>query len=117
MFYVTKNTLNSKAIDRESNIFLNMTSAQVRLAIDISCPSEPSTFKRVQRDTEYNVILGNIPFKYSRMHVIAIITDINDNAPKWDDKTPQAIGYPAKELSKFILAPCVYNLSVSNNNQ
>ncbi|XP_043468082.1 uncharacterized protein LOC122502184 isoform X5 [Leptopilina heterotoma] len=113
-FYLVKNSLYSNAIDRESTDFLNYSSAQVRLEIEVICPSNHLNDKQVKRATEYNVAIGNILFNYSQMHIIAIITDINDNEPVWDTQIPKTIGYLAKELSKFVLTPCVYNLSVSN---
>ena len=91
-----------------------MSVAQVRLVVKATC-SEKSFVnpQRAKRDTEYNVILEDIPFTRSKMHIVAIITDINDNPPVWDSKIPKVIGYASKNLSKFIVLPSVYSLSVS----
>ena len=91
-----------------------MSVAQVKLIIEAICPGKfISRRKRNEVDGEYDLILGNIPFTRSKMYIVAIITDINDNPPIWDAKIPKMIGYPSKDLTKFVQIPKVYTLSVS----
>lgn len=111
---MTDNFLSSRKIDRESPFFSNMSIAQVRLVVEATCTGTSFVYQeRAKRETKYNVILEDIPFTRSKMHIVAIITDINDNPPIWDKKIWKVIGYPTKELCKFIVLPRVHRLSVS----
>lgn len=85
-------------IDREADIFVNMTQAVITLNLQIICSSAKSTTFQVNSMANNNVNIETLPNDPLQTTVMVYIDDTNDNIPNFGFQK-MTIGYPVKELA------------------
>nr|CAD7442683.1 unnamed protein product [Timema bartmani] len=115
-FYVVyeNGTILTSGIDREDNIFNNMSVAEVLLQVNVSCPndetyseatSDGTSDRKFVRDLEesHRYPLRNLRNSHRDMYFLTFITDINDNNPEFEGTNPLIVGYPDAKVVKQLL--------------
>nr|CAD7391988.1 unnamed protein product [Timema cristinae] len=121
-FYVVyeNGTILTSGIDREDNIFKNMSVAEVLLQVNISCPNDETHSEATSDGTSDRskpwYPLRNLRNSDRDMYFLTVITDINDNNPEFEGTNPLIVGYPDAKVVKQLLPQNVATVKATDKD-
>ncbi|CAG2056489.1 unnamed protein product [Timema podura] len=121
-FYVVyeNGTILTSGIDREDNIFNNMSVAEVLLQVNVSCPNDEiypeATSDGPSDRSKPWYPLRNLRNSQRDMYFLTVITDINDNNPEFEGTNPLIVGYPDAKVVKQLLPQNVATVKATDKD-